>query len=221
MPLGPGQVVLDDHGRPGVGGRVRGQRPRGGAVGGPRRRRRRPPSASTSWTAWPGGGRPAAERALGWLLAFAGPQRHIRLRHVAIRHWDGYWFGLRRPWGDAFPHYWSALTAVPCWSSRTSCARSGATGWPRPSCGPTWPPTTSTPAAAAPSCTPPASTASPPTGPTRSTTTRTGRWSTPCARASSPERSAAVQQRPWVGAADGGVEDLGDVGHGQALAAAL
>lgn len=54
----------------------------------------------------------AAEQALGWLLAFAGTQRHVRLRHVAIRHWDGYWFGLRRQWGDTFPHYWSALTAV-------------------------------------------------------------------------------------------------------------
>ena len=54
----------------------------------------------------------ATERALGWLLAFAGPQRHVRLRHVAVRHWDGYWFGLRRQWGDTFPHYWSALTAV-------------------------------------------------------------------------------------------------------------
>jgi hypothetical protein len=48
----------------------------------------------------------------GWLLAFAGPQRHVRLRHVAVRHWDGYWFGLRRQWGDIFPHYWPALTAV-------------------------------------------------------------------------------------------------------------
>ena len=54
----------------------------------------------------------AAEQALGWLLAFAGSQRHVRLRHVAIRHWDRYWFGLRRQWGDTFPHYWSALTAV-------------------------------------------------------------------------------------------------------------
>jgi hypothetical protein len=54
----------------------------------------------------------ATELALGWLLAFAGPQRHVRLRHVAVRHWDGYWFGLRRQWGDTFPHYWSALTAV-------------------------------------------------------------------------------------------------------------
>jgi hypothetical protein len=54
----------------------------------------------------------ATERALRWLLAFAGQQRHVRLRHIAIRHWDGYWFGLHRRWGDVFPHYWSALTAV-------------------------------------------------------------------------------------------------------------
>ena len=54
----------------------------------------------------------ATERALGWLLAFGGRQRHVRLRHIAVRHWDGYWFGLQRQWGDVFPHYWSALTAV-------------------------------------------------------------------------------------------------------------
>jgi hypothetical protein len=53
-----------------------------------------------------------AGQALGWLLAFAGPQRHVRLRHVAVRHWDGYWFGLRHQLGDIFPHYWPALTAV-------------------------------------------------------------------------------------------------------------
>ncbi|MCD8076758.1 MAG: hypothetical protein LUF27_17370 [Lachnospiraceae bacterium] len=29
---------------------------------------------------------------------------------TAIRHWDGYWFGKRRMYGDTFPHYWSALT---------------------------------------------------------------------------------------------------------------
>lgn len=48
---------------------------------------------------------------LPWLLAFSGPQPHARLHGVAIRHWDGYWFGQRRQWGDVFPHYWSALTA--------------------------------------------------------------------------------------------------------------
>ena len=30
---------------------------------------------------------------LPWLLAFGGPQPHVRLRDIAIRHWDGYWFG--------------------------------------------------------------------------------------------------------------------------------
>lgn len=49
---------------------------------------------------------------LPWLLAFSGPQPHARLNGVAIRHWDGYWFGQRRQWGDVFPHYWSALTAT-------------------------------------------------------------------------------------------------------------
>jgi hypothetical protein len=51
-----------------------------------------------------------AER-LPWLRAFAGRQPHSRLRHVAIRHWDGYWFGLSRMWGDTFPHYWTVLDA--------------------------------------------------------------------------------------------------------------
>ncbi len=49
---------------------------------------------------------------LGWLLSFGGPQPHARLHGVAIRHWDGYWFGLERLWGDVFPHHWSALTAT-------------------------------------------------------------------------------------------------------------
>jgi hypothetical protein len=49
---------------------------------------------------------------LPWLLAFSGPQPHARLHGVAVRHWDGYWFGQRRQWGDVFPHYWSALTAT-------------------------------------------------------------------------------------------------------------
>jgi hypothetical protein len=51
-----------------------------------------------------------AER-LPWLLAFGGPQPHVRMRDIAIRHWDGYWFGREQLWGDVFPHHWSALTA--------------------------------------------------------------------------------------------------------------
>ncbi|WP_327657116.1 hypothetical protein [Streptomyces sp. NBC_00483] len=48
---------------------------------------------------------------LPWLLAFSGPQPHARLHGIAIRHWDGYWFGANRLWGDVFPHHWSTLTA--------------------------------------------------------------------------------------------------------------
>lgn len=55
---------------------------------------------------------PAIAERVDWLLAFGGPQPHARLRDVAIRHWDGYWFGRLRLWGDVFPHYWSTLTAV-------------------------------------------------------------------------------------------------------------
>ncbi|RRR98202.1 hypothetical protein [Glycomyces terrestris] len=56
--------------------------------------------------------RDAVAERLPWLLAFSGPQPHARLHGVAIRHWDGYWFGIERLWGDVFPHHWSALTAA-------------------------------------------------------------------------------------------------------------
>ncbi|PJM76678.1 hypothetical protein [Bifidobacterium felsineum] len=52
----------------------------------------------------------ALER-LQWLLSFSGPQPDSRLYGVSIRHWDGYWFGINRQFGDVFPHYWSTLTA--------------------------------------------------------------------------------------------------------------
>ena len=51
-------------------------------------------------------------RRLPWLTAFAADQPDVRLRHVPIRHWDGYWFGGLRMWGDVFPHYWSILSAA-------------------------------------------------------------------------------------------------------------
>lgn len=53
----------------------------------------------------------ALRERLGWLTAFAADQPDVRLRHVPIRHWDGYWFGRERLWGDVFPHYWSVLSA--------------------------------------------------------------------------------------------------------------
>lgn len=54
----------------------------------------------------------ALRPAVRWLRAFGGPQPHARLHQVPIRHWDGYWFGLERLWGDVFPHHWSVLTAT-------------------------------------------------------------------------------------------------------------
>lgn len=47
---------------------------------------------------------------LEMLDLFQGFQPDYHLNEVAIRHWDGYWFGKRRCLGDTFPHYWSALS---------------------------------------------------------------------------------------------------------------
>lgn len=55
---------------------------------------------------------PAIAERVAWLEAFGGRQPHARLHEIAIRHWDGYWFGQNRQWGDVFPHYWSSLSAV-------------------------------------------------------------------------------------------------------------
>ncbi|KAL5341399.1 hypothetical protein BJX70DRAFT_405983 [Aspergillus crustosus] len=46
------------------------------------------------------------------LEAFSGRQPDFHLHDIAIRHWDGYWFGKDWMWGDTFPHYWSTLTAI-------------------------------------------------------------------------------------------------------------
>jgi hypothetical protein len=54
----------------------------------------------------------AIRERLPWLLSFSGPQPDCRLYGVSIRHWDGYWFGINRMFGDVFPHYWSVLTAT-------------------------------------------------------------------------------------------------------------
>ncbi|KAF9872594.1 six-hairpin glycosidase [Colletotrichum karsti] len=46
------------------------------------------------------------------LLRFAGKQPDYRVHDIAIRHWDGHWFGKDRMWGDTFPHYWSTLNSI-------------------------------------------------------------------------------------------------------------
>lgn len=53
----------------------------------------------------------AAGEQIKVLELFNGLQPDHHLYEAAIRHWDGYWFGKRRMYGDTFPHYWSALTA--------------------------------------------------------------------------------------------------------------
>lgn len=50
------------------------------------------------------------ERQVKILELFNGIQPDYHLYETAVRHWDGYWFGKRRYYGDTFPHYWSALT---------------------------------------------------------------------------------------------------------------
>lgn len=49
-------------------------------------------------------------RQLKVLDQFNGFQPDAHLNEVAIRHWDGFWFGKRKMYGDSFPHYWSGLT---------------------------------------------------------------------------------------------------------------
>lgn len=44
------------------------------------------------------------------LELFNGLQPDYHLYETAIRHWDGYWYGKSRLYGDTFPHYWSAFT---------------------------------------------------------------------------------------------------------------
>jgi|GEM_PF-1172528 len=55
---------------------------------------------------------PAIRDVLAWLKAFGGKQPDARLADIPIRHWDGFWFGRYRQWGDIFPHYWSVLSGA-------------------------------------------------------------------------------------------------------------
>lgn len=50
------------------------------------------------------------KRQLKVLEQFNGCAPDYHLYEMAIRHWDGYWFGKRELYGDTLPHYWSALS---------------------------------------------------------------------------------------------------------------
>lgn len=54
----------------------------------------------------------AASEQLYILELFNGRQPDYHLFENAIRHWDGYWFGKYKNYGDTFPHYWSVLTGI-------------------------------------------------------------------------------------------------------------
>jgi hypothetical protein len=54
----------------------------------------------------------AGKQQLALLELFNGRQPDHHVNEVAIRHWDDYWFGKSRMWGDTQPHYWSTLTAI-------------------------------------------------------------------------------------------------------------
>lgn len=54
----------------------------------------------------------AGKTQLDTLLRFQGKQPDYRMNSIAIRHWDGYWFGKDRHWGDTFPHYWSTIDSI-------------------------------------------------------------------------------------------------------------
>jgi hypothetical protein len=51
------------------------------------------------------------EKQLNALESFAGQQPDYHLNNIGIRHWDGFWFGKNKFWGDVMPHYWSAITS--------------------------------------------------------------------------------------------------------------
>ncbi len=52
-----------------------------------------------------------SRRQVQLLERFQGDQPDYRLHEIAIRHWDEFWFGKRKLYGDTFPHYLSALSA--------------------------------------------------------------------------------------------------------------
>ena len=52
----------------------------------------------------------AAKPHVELLERFGGHGYDYHLYENAIRHWDDYWFGGEKTFGDTFPHYWSVLS---------------------------------------------------------------------------------------------------------------
>lgn len=53
-----------------------------------------------------------AKKQIDILSRFNGNQPDYHLYETAIRHWDDFWFGKSKIYGDTFPHYWSSLTGL-------------------------------------------------------------------------------------------------------------
>ena len=51
-----------------------------------------------------------AETHMRLLDLFNGCQPDYHCHEVALRNWDGYWFGKWKLFGDTLPHYWSGIT---------------------------------------------------------------------------------------------------------------
>lgn len=54
----------------------------------------------------------AAQGMMPALGALSARQPNYHQHEIAIRHWDGYWFGKRQTYGDVYPQYWSCITAA-------------------------------------------------------------------------------------------------------------
>ncbi len=54
----------------------------------------------------------AAEEHLSLHDAFTGFQPDARMHAASIHHWDDFWFGKRRLYGDTYPHYWITAGAL-------------------------------------------------------------------------------------------------------------
>ena len=54
----------------------------------------------------------AAERHINMHGIFVGYQPDARMHGASVHHWDDFWFGKRRLFGDTYPHYWSSTGAM-------------------------------------------------------------------------------------------------------------
>ena len=53
----------------------------------------------------------ASHRLMTWAEAICGRQPSWHCHDIGLHHWDGFWFGKRREWGDTLPHDWNGEMA--------------------------------------------------------------------------------------------------------------